>query len=95
MTATVHVESLGDHEYLVRVRKGAEEATTRLQAGEGALDQLDLPGADEVRVVQETMAFLAERQPVIDIPPMIDLDDLAAAYGDLYIEDLRRRLNLL
>ncbi|MFE6870116.1 hypothetical protein ACFVFS_26615 [Kitasatospora sp. NPDC057692] len=92
MAVEIQVEPLGDHEHLVRVREGAAEAETRIRVTDGVLDLPQLTGADETRIVHETMAFLVERQPVIDIPPMIDLDDLADAYGTPYLDDLSRRL---
>ncbi|MFE7488655.1 hypothetical protein ACFVVU_18690 [Kitasatospora sp. NPDC057965] len=94
MAVEIQVESLGDHEHLVRVREGAAEAETRIRVTDGVLDQpqITAAGADETRIVHETVAFLVERQPVIDIPPMIDLDDLADAYGTPYLDDLGRRL---
>ncbi|MFF4340902.1 hypothetical protein ACFY00_13330 [Kitasatospora sp. NPDC001540] len=92
MAVDIRVESLGDHEYLVRVADGAVEAATQVRVTDGVLERPGLAGGDEGRIVRETVAFLVERQPVIDIPPMIDLDDLADAYGDAYLEDLARRL---
>ncbi|MCD9877994.1 hypothetical protein [Streptomyces guryensis] len=59
-----------------------------------ALDVMEALGADdaaEPRVVRETAAFLLDHQPVIDLPPLIDLDDVVAAC-DGYLEELRRRL---
>ncbi|MFB7469856.1 hypothetical protein [Kitasatospora sp. NPDC056184] len=92
MAVEIQVEPLGDHEHLVRVREGAAEAETRIRVTDGVLGLPQITGADETRIVHETMAFLVERQPVIDIPPMIDLDDLADAYGTPYLDDLGRRL---
>jgi hypothetical protein len=40
------------------------------------------------------MVFLTDRQPVIDVPPVIDLDDLSDAYGDSYLRELSRRLHV-
>ncbi|MFF0294592.1 hypothetical protein ACFYS8_35430 [Kitasatospora sp. NPDC004615] len=92
MAADIRVEFLGDREYLVRVEEGAAQASTQIRVTDTVLERTGLPEADERRVVHETVAFLIERQPVIDIPPMIDLDDLADAYGDSYLEELERRL---
>jgi hypothetical protein len=92
MAEGIRIESLGDHEYLVRFAHGADEITSRFQASEAVVEHLRSPGADEERIVVETAGFLAERQPVIDIPPMIDLDDVSAAYGDAYLGELSRRL---
>ncbi|MFJ9447559.1 hypothetical protein ACIRRH_37825 [Kitasatospora sp. NPDC101235] len=92
MAVEIQVEPLGDHEHLVRVREGATEVETRIRVTDGVLDLPRITGADEATIVHETVAFLVERQPVIDVPPMIDLDDLADAYGTPYLDDLTRRL---
>ncbi|MEU1290010.1 hypothetical protein [Kitasatospora sp. NPDC005856] len=91
----IRIEPLGDHEYLVRFPTAGEEITSRFQASEATVDRLKAPGAGEERIVAETALFLTRRQPVIDIPPMIDLDDVAAAYGDDYLDELGSRLNSL
>ncbi|WP_030276491.1 hypothetical protein [Streptomyces sp. NRRL B-24484] len=92
MAADIQIESLGDHEYLVRFPVGSETVESLMRATSDTVNRLGIPGADEGRIVAETAAFLAERQPVIDIPPMIDLDDLQAHYGDDYLHELTRRL---
>ncbi|QKW23858.1 hypothetical protein HUT16_36390 [Kitasatospora sp. NA04385] len=92
MAVDIRVEPLGDREYLVRIEDGPVGAETRVRVTDGVLDRPGLSGSEEERIVHETVAFLTERQPVIDIPPMIDLDDLADAYGDAYLEELARRV---
>ena len=54
------------------------------------LESIGLAEADRTRVVEETARFLAEHQPVIDFPPVIDLEDIAATYDD-YPQQLRNR----
>ncbi|RAG83352.1 hypothetical protein DN069_22810 [Streptacidiphilus pinicola] len=93
MAADIRIESLGDHEYLVRFPSGSETVESLMRATPDTVDHIGVPGTDERRIVAETAAFLAERQPVIDIPPMIDLDDLEAHYGDEYLQELIRRLH--
>jgi hypothetical protein len=95
MGLEIQIDPLGDHEYLVRFAKDGQEAMSRFQASESVVDQLGVPSTEELRLVAETAGYLAERQPVIDIPPMIDLDDVAAAYGDDYLGELSRRLQPL
>lgn len=85
------IESLGDHEYLLRVRGGTGEAEPRFRVSPNVLEDLGVDSADEQLVVRETAAFLLEHQPVTDLPPMIDLEDVAAAY-DGYPDELRQRL---
>lgn len=93
MAATIRVELLGDHEYLVTMSEGPNTTESRVYASEAVLDALSAPESAESRIVHESMAFLTERQPVIDVPPMIDLDDLSSAYGDSYLRELNRRLH--
>jgi hypothetical protein len=92
MSGNVRIEPQGDREYLVRFPAGEGEVESLFRATEATLDELRIPGADELRIVEETAAFLLARQPVIDIPSMIDLDDVTAHYGDDYLDELRRRL---
>ncbi|MET9888191.1 hypothetical protein ABZZ20_34775 [Streptomyces sp. NPDC006430] len=61
-----------------------------LQASPDVVAQVGAAEADEQRVIEETALYLAERQPVMDLPPLVDLDDVAAAYGDHYIAELSR-----
>lgn len=85
------VEALGEHEYLVTIRNGEESSQSRLLASQGILEQLGVDSSMEQTVIRETTAFLLEHQPAVDLPPAIDLDDVAAAYDD-YVEELRLRL---
>ncbi|HET8593815.1 MAG TPA: hypothetical protein VFM07_01110, partial [Intrasporangium sp.] len=55
------------------------------------LDELWIAGADEEQVARHTAAFLVERQPIIDVPPMVDLDAVVASFDD-YAEWLRQAL---
>jgi hypothetical protein len=90
MSEQFQIESMGDHDYLVRSRQSSGVVESRFRASPAVLDQLDAPH-DERRVVEETAVYLAERQAVMDLPQMVDLEDVAAAYGD-YIEELSTRL---
>ncbi|GAA2752066.1 MULTISPECIES: hypothetical protein [Kitasatospora] len=95
MIMDISVEPLGDHEYLVTFPGSGDTVLSRFQATEATVDQLRLASVDEERIVAETAVFLAERQTTADLPPMIDLADVAAAYGDDYLEELGRRLGTL
>lgn len=94
MAANIQVEPLGDHEYLVSFAAGAETIRSQFRATADTLDKLAPSGSDESRIVAATAAFLAEHQQVIDIPPMIDLDDVEAAYGGDYLQAVSRDLGL-
>ncbi|GGW72778.1 hypothetical protein [Streptomyces xantholiticus] len=90
-SADYGVQPLGDHEYLLRVPGDAREAEFRFRVSPNVLKDLGVDSTAEQFVVRETAAFLLEHQPVMDLPPMIDLEDVAAAY-DGYLNELRERL---
>ncbi|WP_042402190.1 hypothetical protein [Streptacidiphilus carbonis] len=86
MTDT-EIEPQGDHEYLVRL----DDAETRIQVTPDVLRRISAAVTDEPRVVDLTVQWLLERQSAADLPPMLDLDDIAAGYPD-FVPDLDRRL---
>jgi hypothetical protein len=82
------LESLGDHDYLVRFPQREDTIVVRLYADPAVVEQI---ADDERRVVEATAAYLIERQGPEDLPKQIDLDEVAAAYSG-YIDDLHRQL---
>ncbi|MGX4688441.1 hypothetical protein [Streptomyces sp. JNUCC 63] len=92
MPKQFQIEPMGDHDYLVRARYSGGVIESRFQASPAVVVLLDAAEADEQRVIEETALYLTERQPVMDLPPLIDLDDVVAAYGDQYLDELSRRL---
>lgn len=92
MPVELRVEPLGDHEYLVAVVGGEQRAESRFRATPDVMAELGAGDEAEQRVVRESAAFLLDHQPLVDLPPMIDLADVAAAY-DGYLDDLRLRLS--
>lgn len=91
MAEPFQIESLGDHAYLVRGAERGESVESRFRVGAYLLDELGVPSGDEPRVVAATADFLAERQPIVDIPPQVDIEDVASRYED-YLPEIRRRL---
>ncbi len=91
MAEPFQIEPLGEHAYLVRGREGAETLESRFRVDEDLLSRLGVSAAEEVRVVAETAMFLAERQPLGDIPSLVDLEDVAARYEE-YLPSLSRRM---
>lgn len=91
MSEQIQIEPLGGHDYLVRARHTEGVIESRFRAGREVLELLAVPESREAAVVEESAAFLTERQPVIDLPPLVDLDDVAAAYDD-YAREIVRRL---
>jgi hypothetical protein len=92
MAVSIQIESLGDHEYLVSFPTKTDTVQSRIRANEETLGKLGPAGSDETRIVAETAAYLAEHQQVADIPPMLDLYDVEAAYGGDYLQTVTRRL---
>lgn len=91
MPEQCEIEPLGGHEYLIRVRTPAQVVESRFQATEGVREDLHVEDADEHRLIEATMDFLATRQGVTELPQLVDLDDIAASYDD-YLDELRRRM---
>jgi hypothetical protein len=85
-----HVESLGDHDYLVRVREGEAIVEIRVHANPAVVRRIAVD-VDETRIVEATVAYLVQRQLADDLPANLDLDDVAAAY-DGYIDDIQMQL---
>jgi hypothetical protein len=88
MSVEPTLESLGDHDYLVRFPQNDDTVVLRMYADPAVVEQI---ADDEQRVVEATAAYLIERQSADDLPEQIDLDEVAAAY-DGYIDDLHRQL---
>ena len=82
-----HVEALGDHNYLIRVCTGDETVEVRVYATPEVVARIGVDDTDESRIVEATAAYLIQRQRADDLPAALDLDDVAAAYGD-YITDM-------
>jgi hypothetical protein len=88
MSERIEVEPLGEHDYLVRAWHSAGVAESRFRAGESVLGRVGKGPADEQYVVERSVSYLLAHQPVIDLPPMVDLDDMAAAFDD-FLDYLR------
>ncbi len=86
-----HIESLGEHNYLVRVPEGEEIIEIRMHASPGVIGRLPAD-TDEHRLVEATATYLIERQRADDLPATLDLDDVAAAYDD-YLTEIGSRLH--
>jgi hypothetical protein len=86
-----HVEPLGEHDYLIRVREGEATVEIRLHASPAVVRRIAVD-VDETRIVEATVAYLVQRQRADDLPVNLDLDDVTAAY-DGYIDDIHLQLN--
>jgi len=91
MEKTFDIEPVNQNEYLVRWRSEGQTGESLVHTNPEFLAEAGLDSFDEQLVVEETTTYLAEHQPVIDFPQTVDLEEIAAAYGD-YAEQLRARL---
>lgn len=92
MSEQIEVEPLGEHDYLVRARHRAGVAESRFRASPSVLDRVGADAADEQRVVEQSVSFLLTHQSALDLPALVDLDDMAAAFDD-YFDYLRGQVS--
>ncbi|MGN6751231.1 MAG: hypothetical protein ACTHJJ_01600 [Intrasporangium sp.] len=93
MDTELRITAVGDHEFHVVLTADGETVESEIFIYPEVLDELGIDGADEEQVARHTAAFLVERQPVIDVPPMVDLDAVVASFDD-YADWLRRALGV-
>ena len=82
-----HIEALGEHNYLIRVRADEQTVEVRVHASPEVVARIGVDDTEENRIVEATAAYLIQRQRADDLPATLDLDDVAAAYSD-YITDM-------
>jgi hypothetical protein len=87
-TNDAQIEFAGDHVYLIRVSVDEGIVEVTLHADPETVARLAVEDADERRIVEETAAYLIGRQRPDDLPPSLDLADVAAAYED-WFDDMR------
>ncbi|SEJ54844.1 hypothetical protein SAMN04487917_10716 [Arthrobacter sp. yr096] len=92
MEKSFDIELVNQNEYLVRWAADGQTGESLVHTNPEFLAEVGLGGIDELRIVEETTTYLAEHQPVIDFPQTVDLEEIAAAYGD-YAEQLKARLD--
>lgn len=84
-------ERVNEDEYLVRWASEGQTGESVVQLNQDFLSEAGLGDFEQQAVVEKTAELLAERQPVIDFPLTVDLEEISAAYGD-FAEQLRSRL---
>lgn len=86
-------EALENHIFLLHLPGPEGDAVDiRVYASPDVLARVGaVDPADDYRVVQATAGYLLARQRADELPPFLELDDVAAAYEG-YIEDLGGRL---
>lgn len=91
MEKSFDVELVNQDEYVVRWASEGQTGESLFRINPEFLAEAGLDSFDGQLVVEETSSFLADHQPVIDFPQTVDLEEIAAAYGD-YTQQLKSRL---
>lgn len=76
------IESQGDHEYVARLSRGDETAETWISVTPEVLAELDVDPEDEEALVRRAVDLVARHGPLADLPEIITLEDVIAAYPD-------------
>lgn len=75
----------------VQVEEGRQTTSHRVRVDDGFLADAGLEGIPPERLVEETFAFLLEREPATSILSEFGLDDVPRYFPE-YVEELRRRI---
>ncbi len=86
----VAVTALGDGVFQVTVGRGASATEHRVTVPAGMVDDLGLSGTDESVLVQESFAFLLEREPASSIMGQFELTVIGRYFPEYDGEILRR-----
>jgi hypothetical protein len=92
MSTEVHVLPMAPGQFSVEVREGDTTTHHAVTVSEHLLDDLGLPRAEPHRVVEESCAFLLEREPATSIMSEFDLTVITTYFPE-YVDELRRRLS--
>jgi hypothetical protein len=89
--AEVHVLPMTPGEFGVECSDGDTTTHHTVTVSERVLDDIGLPRLDPLRLVEESFAFLLEREPVTSIMTSFALSDISRFFPE-YIEAMRSRL---
>lgn len=80
------VKILGEHRYLVTIGHEDGDLQIAVYANPDFISKLAAPPGSETQIVVGTIAYLTARQSTDDLPPQLDLEDVAAAYDGFEAE---------
>lgn len=87
----ITVTAMGPGEFGVQVREGDSTTSHRVTVPDELLDELALPDVDQERLVEESFAFLLEREPATSILAEFPLTTISRYFPE-YHDELRSRL---
>ena len=87
----ITVTPMGPGEFGVQVSEGNETTSHKVSVPDQLLDDLAIPDLDQQALVEESFAFLLEREPATSIMREFALTEISRFFPE-YQEELRRRL---
>jgi hypothetical protein len=87
----IEVNALGPDQFGVQVREGGTTTSHRVTVPDDLVNDLQLGTVDRSQVVEESFAFLLEREPATSILRQFSLHDISRYFPE-YAEELQRRL---
>jgi len=88
----VQIDAAGAHHYAITLHEGEDLVQISLHADPATVALIATDELDERRLVEETLRYLVRRQRADDLPPALDLADVAAGY-DTWIDEMRGQMN--
>jgi hypothetical protein len=89
--AEVHVLPMAPGQFGVECAEGDTVTHHTVSVPERLLDDIGLPRMDPLRLVEESFAFLLEREPLTSIMASFELTDISRFFPE-YVEEMRVRL---
>lgn len=86
------IEPLDDDRYLVRIQDDEGPTTILVRASAAVIARLSHDNIADIRVIEAAIEYLVARQRADDLPSQLDIEDVAAFYGD-FENELRQRLH--
>ncbi len=89
--SAITVTAMGPGEFGVQLREGDTTTSHRVTVPDELLDELAIPDLDQERLVEESFAFLLEREPATSILADFPLTTISRYFPE-YHDELRSRL---
>ena len=88
----ITVTAMGPGQFGVQVREGDTTTSHQVTVPDELLDELGLPDVDQEELVEESFAFLLEREPATSILEEFPLTTISRYFPE-YPDELRSRLS--
>jgi len=87
----VRIEAIDEDRFLATGQGEDGVVEVRVLVEEGFVDRVGLQQTSGADIAEATIAYLLGHQRIDELPPQLELEDVAAAYDD-FEEELRRTL---